>query len=182
MRDSHSRVCRVNTLPARTACTHNVNSQVFLPYINLCFFRFWQHSDSYRTCVNTPRSFSFWNSLNAVSPRLISQAPVHIFARNRKNNFLETAKLRFVERHHLAFPTFRFRIMRVHFVQVGSKQSRFLATRTATNFHNYIFFFQRVRRNQQKLQLIFACIQCSFQLVQLSLCHLTHFDISFIVN
>ena len=92
VRNTNRRFGLIHLLTAGTTRTHRVDLQVFISNFDINIRRFCHYRDSGGTRMNTALSFRLGNTLNSMSTTFKLQLMKRRFSRNRKNNFLHTAK------------------------------------------------------------------------------------------
>ena len=95
------------------------------------------------------------DALHAVHARLVFQCAIDLFARHAEDDFLEAARGAFRVAGHGHFPALHLAELGVHAEEVPGKEGRFVAARSAADFHDDVLVVLRVGRNEQQLDLFF---------------------------
>ena len=148
MREAYCGIRRIDALSAGTSRPHHVDAHVFRLDDDIGFARFGEDCDRHRTRVDSPLSFRCGNALYAVYAAFPSERAVYEFSGKRKRNLFIAAHFRRRRIHNFVFPAFHLRKARVHFVEVGDEQRRFVSADAVSYFDDDVFFVERIRRNK----------------------------------
>ena len=104
--------------------------------------------------MHTTLRFRHRHTLHTMHPRLILHDAIHVLARHTTDDFLVAAHGTLGEGRHGEVPAFHFAVFRVHPEQVASKESRLVATRTATYFQRHVLAVLWVGRDEQEFDFL----------------------------
>ncbi|MNM55341.1 hypothetical protein D3C81_664780 [compost metagenome] len=107
----------------------------------------------------------------------VLQLTICASAVNHKDNLFKTAQVAFIHVHNIDAPALRIGIPRIHPVQIGGKQSRFVPSGRTANFHDDVLIVVRILRQQQYANLLFQLLLTCAEFLDLHLHHFAHFII-----
>src|SRR5215470_2187507 len=126
--DTHSRIRRVDALPAWPGGPKHVDTEIGWINIHLDLSSFWQNRDRHRRGVDAPLGFGNGHTLHPVRAAFKFEFAIDVLTLDGSNDFLKATGLSRTGTHNFHAPALRIGIATVHAKQIRRKKRRFIST------------------------------------------------------
>ena len=161
MRDADGGFRFVDVLTAGTGGFAGLHFDVGRRNVDFHIFDFGKNGDGCCRGLDTSLRFGFRDTLDTMNAGFVFQTRINALSLDKKRDFLDATKLRFVDGHDGNFPALPVGVHTVHPKEVRAEQCGFLTACSRTDFHDDGTVIVLVARQQQDpdflLQLCKLC-------------------------
>ena len=104
--------------------------------------------------MNTALRFRGGDALNPMDAAFVLKPLIHISPRDLEDNFLESSQIGGTGIQVFKLPAARFRIVRVHPIEIGREKGGFLSAGASSNFNNSVSRIGRIGRQKAGLNIL----------------------------